>query len=152
MSCQCLFLSFHHPIPFFLLHRYLIWLPMPLLLLLLIFLLHSRRYLIQLSMPLILPTPLSNLLCPWPVSHLTQIGLFIIWEIWMSYVLIVELCTGHLKSWSIRLSLACAVSVERLKSQNSMIHHQSFSIFSQAKRIYARNFVIVFGIITMHWQ
>ena len=92
-----------------------------------------------------------HLLCPLHVSLLTQIGLFITWEEWMSHVLIVVLGTGHVKGCSTLQSLACAVSVERLKSQDLTIHHQSFSIFSQARRLYARIFVITFAIITMHW-
>jgi hypothetical protein len=103
-----------------------------------------------------LSIPQFHLLFPWHDSHLTQIGLCITWEKWMLNVWTVGLCIGNLRCWKtlhyVILNLACAVSVERLKSQDSMFHHQSFSIFSQGKRIYARNFVNVFGIITMHWQ
>ena len=94
---------------------------------------------------------LFPVLYPWHVSPLVVIGLFITWAKWMSHVLTVGLGTGHLRDCPNLLNLACAVIVERLKSRKLRIHHLSFSIFYQAKRMYARSFVNTFAIIIMHW-
>ena len=107
---------------------------------------------------ILLRTPLRpfQLPCRSHVSLLIRTGLFITWEKWMSHVLIVGLFTGELRSCRslppTLLNLASAVAVESRKSQSSTTHHQSFSIFSRARRTCARSFVNAFATTTMHWR
>ena len=107
---------------------------------------------------ILLRTPLRpfQLPCRSHVSLLIRTGLFITWEKWMSHVLIVGLFTGELRSCRsllpTLLNLASAVAVESRKFQSSTIHHQSISIFSQARRMCAGSFVNAFATITMHWR
>ena len=96
-----------------------------------------HRFLLLMS-HLLLLIPLFHLLCPCHGSLLIEIGLSITWEKWMLSVQTVGLCTGNVRSWLAFINLAHAVPVERSKFQNLMIHHQSFSIFSQARRMYVR--------------
>jgi hypothetical protein len=136
----------------FLLLLLLLFLFLPLLLFLFLFL--------PLFLPLPLPLPLLLLLLLllllkylWHANHLIVIGLFITWEKWMSDVQIVVLYTGWLRGYLTLLTeiqnLACAVTREKLKFLNLMIHHQSFSIFSQPKMTGQRNSVIIYATITM---
>jgi hypothetical protein len=71
----------------------------------------------------------------------------------MSDVQIVVPYTGWLRGYPTLLTeiqnLARAVTREKLKFLNLMIHHQSFSIFSQPKMTGQRNFVTIYATTTM---
>ena len=94
-------------------------------------------------------------ICLWHVSLSITIGLYIIWEKWMLYVLIVGLCTGSVRVWPILpqqiQNLGCAVSLAKYNCPDLTIHHVNFGIFSQVRMTSQRNFMTTFEITTTHW-